>query len=58
MFRYLFNKLFPKVFFSGNSGPSIGVFSVVAGKRGKFSNFNTRATTLKCAGECTCRCCK
>jgi len=36
----------------------VGVFSVVHGKRGSLEKLGTRAANTKCAGECTCRCCK
>lgn len=38
--------------------PRVGVFSVVHGKRGSLEKLGTRAANTKCAGECTCRCCK
>ena len=43
---------------SSASQPRVGVFSVVHGKRGLFEKLGTRAANTKCAGECTCRCCK
>ncbi len=36
----------------------VGVFSVVHGKSGSLEKLGTRAANTKCAGECTCRCCK
>jgi len=36
----------------------VGVFSVVHGKHGSLEKLGTRAANTKCAGECTCRCCK
>lgn len=36
----------------------VGVFSVVHGKRGSLEKLGTRSANTKCAGECTCRCCK
>lgn len=38
--------------------PYAGVFSVVHGKRGSLEKLGTRSANAKCAGECTCRCCK
>lgn len=38
--------------------PRAGVFSVIRGSRGKLEKLGTRAANTKCAGECTCRCCK
>lgn len=40
------------------SRPRVGVFSVVHGKHGSLGKLGTRAANTKCAGECTCRCCK
>jgi len=36
----------------------VGVFSVVQGKRDSLRKLGTSAANTKCAGECTCKCCK
>lgn len=38
--------------------PQAGVFSTIHGSRGNLEKLGTRAANTKCAGECTCRCCK
>jgi len=38
------------------SVPSITVFSVVEGHRSKINPM--KLNNMKCAGQCTCRCCK
>lgn len=43
---------------SASSQPQAGVFSTIHGGRGSLEKLGTRAANTKCAGECTCRCCK
>lgn len=42
----------------GSPNPSVGMFSVVQSNRGSLAQHARREATMRCAGECTCRCCK
>jgi hypothetical protein len=42
----------------GSPSPAVGKFSVVQGARGSLATIVHREATMRCAGECTCRCCK